>query len=111
MMRPMTGNKANMETHSNTHTHTQTVASPLPLLLQQVGEVVALVHEVGVLAFLVVQLHDGAAVTFLGQQQLLQHPSVRLLLFVLQTVQLTGNASTLIIGNTLTLLTPHLPGH
>ena len=87
------------------------MASPLPLLLQQVGEVVALVHEVGVLAFLVVQLHDGAAVTFLGQQQLLQHPSVRLLLFVLQTVQLTGNASTLIIGNTLTLLTPHLPGH
>lgn len=74
-------------------------SSPLPLLLQQGGEVVALVHEVGVFPFLVVQLHDGAAVTFLHQQQLLQHASVRLLLFVLQTVQLTGNASTLIINN------------
>lgn len=45
--------------------------SPLPLLLQQVGEVVALGHEVGVLPFLVVQVHHSAAVTFLGQQQLL----------------------------------------
>lgn len=62
--------------------------SPLPLLLQQVGEVIALVHEVGVFAFLVVQLHDGPPVTLLGQQQLLQHPSVRLPLFDLQTVQL-----------------------
>lgn len=62
--------------------------SPLPLLLQQVGEVVALVHEVGVFAFLVVQLHHRPPVTFLSQQQLLQHPSVRLLLFVFQTVQL-----------------------
>lgn len=62
--------------------------SPLSLLLQQVGEVVTLVDEVGVLLLLVVQLHDGAAVAFLSQQQLLQHPSVRILLFVLQTVQL-----------------------
>jgi len=75
------------------------LASPLPLLLQQVGEVIALGHEVGVFAFLVVELHDGATVTFLCQQQLLQHPSVRLLLLVLQTVQLRGNTSTLAINN------------
>lgn len=60
-------------------------------MFQQVGEVVALVHEIDVFAFLVVQLHDGAAVTLLCQQQLLQHPSVRLLLFVLQTIELNGN--------------------
>lgn len=75
-------------------THTHTVRpSPLPLLLQQVGEVVALVHEVHVFALLVVQLHDGAPVAFLGQQQLLQHPPVRFPLFVLQTVQLTGGGT------------------
>ncbi len=87
-------------THTHTHTHTHTGPSPLPLLLQQVGEVVALVHEVGVFAFLVVQLHHRPPVAFLSQQQLLQHPSVRLLLFVLQTVQLTVNTSTLIMNNT-----------
>lgn len=63
-------------------------SSPLPLLLQEVGEVVTLVHVVGVLAFFRVQLLDGAAVALLGHQQLTQHPPVRLLVLLLQTLQL-----------------------
>jgi hypothetical protein len=61
---------------------------PLSLLLQQVGEVVALVHVVGVLVLLVFQLVHGAPVTLLSQQQLLQHAAVCLLLLFLQSVQL-----------------------
>lgn len=64
--------------------------SPFSLLLQQIGEVIALVYEVDMFLFLIVQLHDGPAVAFLSQQQLLQHPSVRLLLLLLQAIQLKG---------------------
>lgn len=63
-------------------------SSPLPLLLQEVSEVVTLVHVVGVLAFFHVQLLDGAAVALLSHQQLTQHPPVRLLVLLLQTLQL-----------------------
>lgn len=63
-------------------------SSPFSLLFQEVGEVVALVHVVYMFAFLCVQLMDSAAVALLGKQQLTQHPSVRLLVLLLQTVQL-----------------------
>lgn len=63
-------------------------SSPLPLLLQEVGELVTFVHVVSVLAFLCVQLVDGAAVALLSHQQLTQHPPVRLLVLLLQTLQL-----------------------
>lgn len=69
-------------------------SSPFSLLLQEVGEVVALVHVVCVLAFLRVQLVDGAAVALFSQQQLAQHPPVRLLVLLLQTLQLSKGAKT-----------------
>lgn len=62
---------------------------PLSLLLQQVGEVIALVHVVSVLVFLVLQLVHGTPVTLLCQQQLLQHAAVCLPLLFLQSVQLS----------------------
>lgn len=49
----------------------QDVSSPLSLLLQQVGEIVAFVHEVNVFALFTVQFCDGAPVALLCQQQLL----------------------------------------
>lgn len=61
---------------------------PLSLLLQQVGEVVALVHVVSVLVLLVLQLVHGAPVTLLCQQQLFQHAAVCFPLLLLQSVQL-----------------------
>lgn len=69
-------------------------SSPFSLLLQKVGEVVALVHVVVVFAFLRVQLVDGAAVALFGEQQLTQHPTVRLLVLLLQTLQLSGSKYT-----------------
>lgn len=98
-MKMQTNTRVSLRVSDPLNMKNQSVPSPLPLLLQQVGEVVALGDEVGVLSLLVVQLHDGAAVAFLRQQQLLQHPSVRLLLFVLQTVQLGGNTSTLVTND------------
>lgn len=68
-------------------------SSPFPLLLQKVGEVVAFVHVVCVFAFLGVQLLDGMTVALLGEQQLTQHPPVRLPVLLLQTLQL-GNTDT-----------------
>lgn len=65
------------------------VQLPLPLLLQQVGEVVTLVHVVGVLVLLVLQLVHGAPVTLLRQQQLLQHAPVGFPLFLFKSVQLS----------------------
>ena len=44
---------------------------PFPLLLQQVGEIVALVHVVRVLVLLVLQLVHRAPVTLFSQKQLL----------------------------------------
>ena len=70
-------------------------SSPFSLLLQEVGEVVALVHVVRVLALLRVQLVDGAAVALLGEQQLTQHPPVRLLVLLLQALQLRTGKGTL----------------
>lgn len=64
------------------------ISSPLPLLLQQVGEVVALVHVVHVFAFLGVQLVDRASVALFSQQQLTEHPSVRFLVLLLQAIKL-----------------------
>lgn len=64
------------------------LSSPFPLLLQEVGEVITFVHVVCVLAFLCVQLLDGVAVALLGEQQLTQHPPVRLIVLLLQTLQL-----------------------
>ena len=61
---------------------------PFSLLLQQVGEVITLVHVVGMFVFLAVQLLHSAPVALLSQQQLLQHASVCVLMFLLQTVQL-----------------------
>lgn len=61
---------------------------PLPLPLQQVGEVVAFAHVVRVLVLLSLQLIHCATVALLCQQQLLQHASVRLLLLLLKPVQL-----------------------
>lgn len=66
-------------------------SSPLPLLLQEVGELVTFVHVVGVLAFLRVQLLDGTTVALLSHQQLTQHPPVRLLVLLLQTLQLRSS--------------------
>lgn len=76
---------------TRTHTHTyreSAVSSPLTLMLQQVSEVIALVHEVNVFALLAIQLVNRASVAFLNQQQLLEHPSIRLFVLLLQTVQL-----------------------
>lgn len=66
-------------------------SSPLPLLLQEVGELVTFVHVVSVLAFLRVQLLDGTTVALLSHQQLTQHPPVRLLVLLLQTLQLRSS--------------------
>lgn len=70
-------------------------SSPFSLLLQEVGEVVALVHVVCVFALLRVQLVDSAAVALLGEQQLTQHPPVRLLVLLLQALQLRAGKDTL----------------
>lgn len=50
--------------------------SPLSFLLQEVGEVIALVHIVHMFAFLSIQLIDSAPVAFLCQQELFQHTAV-----------------------------------
>lgn len=62
--------------------------SPLSFLLQEVGEVIALVHVVHVFAFLSIQLIDSAPVAFLSQQELFQHTAIRVLVLIPQSVQL-----------------------
>lgn len=54
------------------------LSSPFPLLLQKVREVVAFVHVVGMFTFLCVQLLDGMTMALFSEQQLAQHPPVRL---------------------------------
>lgn len=62
--------------------------SPFSLLFQQVSEVVTFVHVVSMFAFLRVQLVDCATMALLSEQQLAQHPPVRLFVLLLQTFQL-----------------------
>lgn len=62
--------------------------SPFSLLLQEVGEVVTLVHVVGMFAFLCVQLVDSAAMALFSKQQLTQHSPICLLVLLLQTIKL-----------------------
>lgn len=62
--------------------------SPFSFLLQEVCEVIALIHVVNMFVFLYFQLMDGAAVTLFSQQQLTQHPPVCVLVLLLQTFQL-----------------------
>lgn len=62
--------------------------SPLPLLFQEVGKVIALVHVVCVFMFLIFELVNGATMALFCQQQLLQHAPIRLFLLFFKSVQL-----------------------
>lgn len=62
--------------------------SPFTLLLQEVGEVIALVHVICMFMLLVFQLVNCAPMTFLCQEKLLQHASVRFFLLFFKSIQL-----------------------
>lgn len=76
--------------------------SPLPLLFQEVGKVVALVHVIRMFMFLVFQLINSAAMALFCQQELLQHAPIRLLLLFFKPVQLDCRKAEQTVLNLLT---------
>lgn len=62
--------------------------SPLSLLLQEVGKVIALVHVICMFMLLIFKLINCAAMAFFCQKELFQHASICLLLLFFKPVQL-----------------------
>lgn len=66
----------------------QFLHSPLPLLFQEVGKVIALVHVICMFMFLIFQLVNCAAMALFCQQELFQHAPICLFLLFFKPVQL-----------------------